>query len=347
MKTILHSVSIGIIAGLVLFRCGMAQTNQKLAQTSMQFLTVTSDARVAAMADAVTGLQTGSSAMFFNPSGMSSMENSFDIAISRTEWIADIKHYTAGFAVSPANGDYGVFGLSMQYVDYGEFIGTVVDLNSPKQYQDVSIFHLNAMAVGLGYAKRLTDQFSVGAHIQWVRQDLGQSYIPNPAPVHYDSAQGKYIDTAVYASNNLTPLVFSFGTQFRTGIKSLVFGMSVRNFSKDMQYVYESFQLPLVFTIGVSMNLFDLAPKLPLDQVLNASIDASHYRDHPEQLKIGLEYKVMNLLAVRGGYASNVDEASGWSFGVGVAQAGFAFDYAYTPYGAFDKVQRITVRFTN
>jgi len=220
-----------------------------------------------------------------------------------------------------------------------------------KGYDDVGIFKLNALAVGVGYAKSLTDRFSVGGQIRWARQDLGDSFIPNQfksVPV-LDSAghpiANLYADSAVSTTNKLTPLVFDFGTQFKTGIKSLVFGMSVRNFSGDIKYAQEGFQLPLVFTLGVSMNLMDLIGDVSLDQSLLMSIDASHYRDHPEQLKIGLEYTIMNILSLRGGYISNNDE-SGMSYGVGVAKFGFAFDYSYTPFGIFSKVQRMTARFS-
>jgi len=104
-------------------------------------------------------------------------------------------------------------------------------------------------------------------------------------------------DTSVQnTSNKLSPLVFDFGTQFRTGIKSLVFGMSVRNFSTEVKYAQEGFQAPLTFTLGISMNAMDLVGELPFDQALLVSLDASHYRDHPEQVKIGLEYKIMDIL---------------------------------------------------
>jgi hypothetical protein len=257
-------------------------------------------------------------------------------------------------AINPAKGDYGVLGFSLQYVDYGSFIGTVVRTDLDKGYQDVGLFKLYALALGVGYAKQLTDQFSVGGQIRWARQDLGESTVPNdyhqipifaPTDTAHNTVLG-YKDSMVTASNKLTPLVFDFGTQFKTGIKSLTFGMSVRNFSKEVQYVYEQFQLPLVFTLGISMNLMDLIGEVPMNQSLYMCVDASHYRDHPEQLKIGLEYKVMNLLAIRGGYMSNSDESDGLSFGVGVNQFGFAFDYSYTPFGVFDKVQRFTARFT-
>jgi hypothetical protein len=333
----------------IMFSVNYAQENQKLAQTGLGFLSVVSDARAASMAEAVTSLQTNSSSLFFNPAGMSWMENFFDISLSSNQWIADIRHYSVGIAISPFRGNYGVFGFSVQYVDYGSFIETRVNKSIEKGYDDIGIFKLNAMAIGIGYAKRLTDQFSVGGQIRWARQDLGNSYIPNEfksMPL-YDTLGNQigYRDSAITAANRVTPLIFDFGTQFKMGIKSLVFGMSVRNFSGDIQYARESFQTPLTFTIGISMNLMDILGEVSLNQVLNMSIDASHYRDHPEQLKIGLEYRIMNTLTFRGGYMTNSDE-SGLSYGVGVSKFGFAFDYSYTPFGVFDKVQRMTARFS-
>jgi len=282
------------------------------------------------------------------------MDNFIDITASNNQWIADIKHNTFSVAINPAKGNYGVLGFSMQYVDYGNFIGTRVsqDPLNLKGYDDVGIFKLCALALGVGYAKSISDQFSVGGQIRWARQDLGDSYIPNEfkrIPIYDPNDTTKtiigYTDSAVTATNKLNPLVFDFGTQFKTGVKSLTFGMSVRNFSKEIQYVYEQFQLPLVFTLGISMNLMDLFEKVALDQSLYMSIDASHHRDHPEQLKIGLDYQVLKMFSMRCGYATNSDE-SGFSFGIGASKFGFAFDYSYTSFGIFNNVQRMTVRFS-
>jgi hypothetical protein len=351
MKKKIALIILCILPGILAVNSGLAQENQKLAQTSFKFLSIVSDARAAAMGGAMTSMQSGSCALFFNPAGMSEMEKTVDLSISNNQWIADISHYTVGAAVRPAQGKYGVFGVSLQYVDFGNFIGTVVskDPSNLKGYEDVGLFKLNASAVGLGYAKQLTDRFSVGGQVRLARQDLGESVIPNEykkVPI-YDSTSTTivgYADSATTATNELRPLVFDFGTQFKTGVKSLTFGMSVRYFSKEIQYVYEQFQLPLVFTIGISMNLMDLLGDVPLNQSLLMSVDASHYRDHPEQVKIGLEYRAMNTIALRGGYVTNSDENSGLSFGLGVTKAGIAFDYSYTPFGVFDKVQRMTAR---
>ncbi len=324
-----------LLMGYLLCSSGFAQEREKLAQSGFQFLSVVSDARAAGMAEAMTSLQNGSSALFFNPAGMAEMTTMIDLSASVNQWIADIKHNTFSLAFRPAQGEYGVIGLSAQNVDYGDFIETRVssDPGDLKGYEDVKIFNLSALALGFGYAKQLTDRFSVGGQVRWVKQDLGNSWIPVTDSTSRD------------VGNELTPLVFDFGTQFKTGIKSLVFGMSVRNFSKEVKYVEEGFQAPLVFSLGLSMNMFDLLQELPLDQALYMSVDACHHRDHPEQVKLGLEYKVMNLLSLRGGYVSNNDE-NDVTYGIGISQFGFTFDYAYTPFGIFDKVHRMTARFS-
>lgn len=315
----------------------IAQQKQKLAQTGFQFLSVISDAKAAAMAEAVTSLQFGSSSLFFNPAGMSNMQSFIDVSISSNKWIADINHYTLSLAINPFDGNYGVIGFTIQSVDYGEFYGTRVNKASPLGYDDIGIFKLNAFAVGIGYAKQLSDKFSVGGQIRYVRQDLGESFIPL-INAGIDTIEQK-------VSNKLSPLVFDFGTQYKTGFKSLVFGMSVRNFSKEVKYAKEGFQAPLVFTLGISMNLLDFIGELPYNQTLYLSIDASHHRDHPEQIKVGLDYKVFNTFSLRGGYISNNFE-SGLTFGIGVSKYRFTFDYSYTPFGVFDKVQRFTARFS-
>jgi len=139
-------------------------------------------------------------------------------------------------------------------------------------------------------------------------------------------------------------VAFDFGTLFKTGIKSLAFGMSIRNFSNDIKYADEGFQLPLVFTIGASMDMMDLFEISGPEQSLYLSVDATHYRSHPEQLIIGLDYTFMSLLSIRTGYVTSNDE-DGLNFGMGISYFGLTFDYAYTPFGLFDKVQRMTIRF--
>lgn len=345
MKKVIIQSIVGFLIGCLITSGGYAEKNRKLAQSGFQFLSVISDARAAAMAEAMTSLQIGSGALFFNPAGMAEMTGMVDMTASTNQWIADITHNTFSLALSPMHGRYGVLGFSVQSVDYGEFFGTRVEKTLDQGYVDTGVFELSSIAVGMGYARRLTDRFSVGGQVRWVRQDLGESVIPKISTVE-DSLGEAVLDTSGQTvSNELTPLAFDFGTQFKTGYKSLVFGMSVRNFSKEIKYVDEGFQLPLVFNLGISMDMMDFVEDGGLEQSLVLSIDASHYRSHAEQIKIGLDYRLLDILSLRCGYITSNDE-SGFSFGMGVSYFGAAFDYAYSPFGLFDKVQRMTARFS-
>ncbi|MBN2013518.1 PorV/PorQ family protein [candidate division KSB1 bacterium] len=310
-------------------------SQNKLAQTGFQFLSVGTDARAAAMGDAFTTVEGVSSALFHNPAGMANSNFLVDLSVSHNKWIADINHSAVSMAYNPANGKYGVFGLSLMWVDYGEFLGTMVWRNGD-EYVDTGEFSPSAIAFALGYAKTLTDRFAVGGQVRRVAQSLGNSVI-----VDKESSTG--FSTK---SNVLSTLAFDFGTIFHTGVKSLAFGMSVRNFSKEVKFQDEGFQLPLTFKMGVSMNVMDFMEGIsPDDQSLNIVIDAVHPRSYSEYVNIGGEYAFRNMFILRGGYVSNHDEY-GLSYGFGVQKFGLAIDYAYTPFGVFDNVQRITARFS-
>jgi hypothetical protein len=331
---------------LVLILCTMNQSlaakNKKLAQTGFQFLSVISDGKAAAMAGAVNSLELQSSSLFFNPAGMANQSSLLDISLSNNRWIADIRHNTLTISVNPLQGRFGVLGLSIQTVDYGDkFYGTIVAPELDQGYLDTGELSPSTYSIGIGYAKALSHRFSVGGQIKKVKQEFNDLILPQ-----VDSLSVINDSTTTKRSYRLSPYAFDFGTQFKTGIKSLTFAMSVRNFSKEIKYVDEGFQLPLVFTLGISMNMMDLfSLEDPAQHSLIMSVDATHYRDHPEQLIIGIDYRMMNVLSVRGGYVSGNDEDN-INFGMGITWHGVSFDYAYTPFGVFGNVQRVTARFS-
>lgn len=341
MKRLCHFLIALLAAAFFVRADGAAQDNVKLAQTGMQFLSVVSDARAGALGNAVTTLPLGSASLFFNPAGMAE-SNLLEFCASYNRWIADIKHMAFSISVKPWDGSYGVFGLSVQTVDYGEILGTIVatDPTDRLGYIDFKDLGLSnpkpsGLAVGLGYAKSLSEQFAIGVQVRWVRQNLGDSYIPIA-----DTGSG-----TTAASNRLNPLVFDFGTLFKTGFKSLTFGMSIRNFSTEVQYVSESFELPLTITFGLSIDVMDFIGDRSLVHGLLITADAVHNRDYREQAFFGAECNLLDFLALRGGLITNSDEDR-WTFGFGVWKYGLEVDYAYTPFGVFDKVERVTLRFS-
>lgn len=323
-----------IVIGLL---TSLSYSQVKWAQTGFNFLNVSSEARASAMGDAVNSLFGYSGALSHNPATMAEMPTLLNANFSVNSWIADIKYLECNIIISPLSGDYGVIGLSFQSVDYGDLQGTEVWTNS-KGYIDTEIMKPSALAIGIGYAKMLSDRFGIGGQIRFAYQSLGKSVVPD---INTNNLRTKRNVASVAA--------FDFGTNFKTGIKSLSFGMSVRNFSKEVTYEQESFQLPLLFTVGVSANLFDFLELKGPEQSLLLSCDATHPRSHPEQLKFGAEYQFMRLVSLRGGYITNNSE-DGFTFGLGISSSGldisslgFKIDYSYAPFGVFNNVQRITV----
>jgi hypothetical protein len=298
-----------------------------------QFLSVPADARSAAMAEAVTSLEMNSRSVFYNPSCMGFMEKMSDISLSRNTWIAGIVHNNLSLSFNPFGGRWGSVGFTYRGINYGEIQGTAVCSSDPDGYILTEIITPTASSIGLSYAKRLNDRFAVGGQISRAHMDFGEMVISA-------SETGDSTTTVSYASS---PIALDFGTIYKMGIESLQFGMSVRNFSGEVKYENEGFQLPLAFTLGISADVFDFTP-LKKTHSLLVSIDATHYRERPEQIKVGLEYILMDFLALRGGFVNNSDENK-FSFGAGVSKFGFGFDYAYVPFESFDAVQMMTIRF--
>lgn len=326
----LNCRSIVILTLMALLINPAAGEDKKLGQTGFQFLSVSSDARAGAMAGAVTTLLNNSTALFFNPAGLARMEETIDVSLSRNYWIADINYLSFSGAIKPLNGKFGVFGASLSTIDYGEIQGTM-RWDNMDGYILTEEMNPMALSAGVGYAKSLTDHFSVGGQIKIAAQQLGKSVIPEG-------------DSLVVKKNLAAEYAFDFGTLYRTRFKSLVFGMSIRNFSKEVEFEKESFQMPLLFTMGISMDLMDFLPGSPVNSLI-FSVDALHPRSYPEQLKFGLEYSLANLANLRLGYHLVSDEQS-VAFGFGFNKFGLALDYAYTPFGVFDNVQRISIRFS-
>jgi hypothetical protein len=333
-------VSVMLVGALASPAFGQA----KLAQTGFNFLSVGTDARATGMGEAFTTIEGSSASLFYNPAGLARMKTAVDASINQMKWIADIKYITGGAAFAPADGDYGVIGISFMTIDYGEFKFTQVASND-KGFVDLEGWPKpKAYVIGLGYGRSLSDHFAVGGQIKYARQDLGQAVVPIYTTIAV--AGGGTRQDTTYETRDYSKgiIAFDFGTQFRTGMKSLAFGVAITNFAQEVKYERESFQLPLCFKIGLSMNLFDLVPGIGEEHVFNASVDAVHPRSYQEFVNLGGEYIFSKTIALRVGYISGHDDYD-LTAGVGVQQAGVSVDYSFMPHRIFNNIHRISVRF--
>jgi hypothetical protein len=316
---------------LLLLLCASFATGaeKKLAQTGYQFLSVNSDARAAALAGAMTTVEMGSASLFYNPATMAMMPSRFDAMASQNTWIADIKHNTFSLALNPGQNQYGVFGVTAHVVDYGEMQGTMVWAND-RGWVDTHVFQPSAILIGVGYAKALSSKFSIGSQLKYTTQQFGKSNV-------------QMTDSLITKKYMTDAIAMDFGTLFNTGFRDVTFGMTVRNFSNEIKYVEESFQLPLTFSIGLTANVMNFLPNDYPNHDLNVYVDWAHPRSYPEYMNFGLEYSFVERFFLRYGYEQNRDE-SGSNFGFGLNAFGLQFDYSYTPMKTFDDIQRFTLR---
>ena len=349
MKSHLRKITrerLRVIFFVMIIQCLVIQhstAQQKLAQSGFQFLNVGTDARATGMGEAFTTIGGSSGSMFYNPAGIAGI-TSIDLSASQMKWIADIKYLSGSAAFAPFEGKYGVIGLSFLTVDYGKFYFTRVAQNE-QGFEDIEGYtQPSAYVASLGYGRVLSDKFSVGGQVKYAYQKLGKSIVPVYTKIVVDSATVRTDTALVEKDYALSVLAFDFGTIYKTGLKSLVFGMSISNFSREIKYEVESFQLPLTFKIGLSMDLLDLVPGASEQHSLVVSVDAVHPRSYYEYLNYGGEYSFMNTIILRAGYVTHHTEYD-LSAGIGVRKFGLAVDYSYVPMKVFNDIHRISVRF--
>jgi hypothetical protein len=227
------------------------------------------------MGGAATGLEMGAASMFYNPAGMANTVGDMgDVFVSNTTWIADMSVVAAAAAY---NTQWLTVGVSFMSLDYGDVPGR--RMTAAGGVEETGNIDLASSAIGIGLAKMVTNKFQVGLTARLVSEDLGGSDVENAkeSVVSWDA-----------------------GTLYRTGLGSSVLSMSIRNFSREAKHQAGGYDLPLIFRIGVAMDLLnaDVAQAGPHGLLL--SLDALHPRDRAEEALVGLEYSLNDMVFVRG-----------------------------------------------
>ncbi|MFB6249447.1 MAG: PorV/PorQ family protein [Salinibacter sp.] len=312
---------------------------QKLAQTSMKFLAASVDPRAAALGNAVNTLEMGATSMFYNPAGMAGISGFGHFAASNMTWIANIDYTQTSVAVRPADGAYGTFGLSLRFVDYGNIQGTI-RANNQQGYIETGTVSPSAFSIGIGYANALTDRISIGGTVKFAQQSLGKSVV---------SASGGSRTTK---SNTYNTPAFDFGVRYETNFRGLTFAMNARNFSPAVRYEQNTFELPLMLSVGLSADVLRIAnpgSELLENHSLLITTEGMTPRDLPEQGRIGGEYTFMDMFSLRGGYAFPFGRVSQrWSLGAGIDLSlsedfSIGADYTFQAQNNFDGVNRVAV----
>jgi|AP45_3_1055517.scaffolds.fasta_scaffold00839_2 hypothetical protein len=328
-----HKLVILLIASLVLNTSTFAF--EKVGTTSFQFLKVMNEARATSMGEAYTSVVQNSDAMFWNPGALTEISGTYDISVSYTNWFLDTRHFN--FSLGYKTKRWGTLGLMGLMVDMGYIEETTV---SNLGFDNDGVYnpgltgeklYIGAFGLGLAYARNMTDKFSFGALLKYVKEDL-----------HYGDASSGIVD---------------IGMLYRTGYRSIKIAAVVKHFGPEVAFTQqrdsdlvpytpddssntitgEGYPLPQTFNMGISAYL--IAPDNSLlftstQHSLLVSFDLIHPRDYDQQYGIGLEYGFMDNLYLRGGYKINYDE-EGLCLGFGLKVSNYRIDYSYNDYGEY------------
>ena len=207
-------------------------------------------------------------------------------------------------------------------------------------------FSAGSYAFGLAYARALTDRFSIGCNF-------------------------KYIHEYIYHCK-ATGVAFDIGTQFKTQFNGLKIGMSISNFGSKMsmdgrdllvqvdtdpihhgnsetinaKLLTEKYDLPLMFRVGVSMDIL----KGQGNSNLILAVDALHPNDDVEYVNMGGMYVFHNMFSLSAGYKTMFadDSEEGIAFGAGfhyrlLGGIRVKLNYAYQDFGVLDDIQQFSI----
>ena len=138
--------------------------------------------------------------------------------------------------------------------------------------------------------------------------------------------------------------------RYQTGFKGFNFGMFIRNFATSIKREEIDEQLPLLFSFGAAINVLEIVDEtISNDNTLTFAVDFLHQNNYSERVNLGLEYRFLGMISLRGGYQTNRDLAS-WSGGLGLntsfSDYDIEVDYSYSRFEFFDSVNRVSLIFS-
>ena len=312
------------------------QDFDRVGQAGFQFLKLPTNARQAGMGGVISSLGYGdASSAFANPASTLDVQN-MDVFLSHVRWFADI-NYTSTAAVRNFEG-IGTIGVNLLFLDYGDMPRTE---NSPilldgeptgrsEVLTDLGTVTANNLAIGVSYARRVTDQLHFGVNAKYISETLD------------DATVGAW--------------AIDIGTVFYTGIRSLRVTMVGRNIGPDTQvaefderigYEPADIRMPVNFSFGVGYDLLEGGSQSP--HLWTLAAEFVHPNDGPEKVNVGTEYSFRNLLQLRGGYRFNYDEEGltlGGGLNVGVSGYALSLGYAYWDFGRLGATHVVSMGFS-
>jgi long-subunit fatty acid transport protein len=294
---------------------------QRTGTTSLTFLKIGNGARATGMGETFVAVSDDISSLQWNPAGLVAFKEN-GITANYTQWFVDTKlAYFGGVYHFGGSNAVGISVTSLRTEDMK--VTTEFQPTGTGEY-----FRFSDIAIGLSFARQMTEQFSFGATIKYVEEELGVLKM-----------RGVLGDLATFyrtglGTSRFAIMISNFGGQITpSGSATLVNGTTVNSFQK--------FPPPTSFQLG-----FAIEPIMDKTNRLTTAIQLNSPTDNAENINIGAEYAYRDLLFFRGGYKFNVD-AENFSAGVGLKfPISFAYanlDYSISNYRELGIAQRFSL----
>ena len=345
------------IAGFVIFFSTATSLHSqepiRVGTTSAEFLSIGFGSAGCSMGNAYVSLVNDVSGVYWNPAGLSFMEQS-QATFTYQPWLADIStFFVASGIVLPR---IGVIALGAIGVNYGEMDVTTVD----HQNGTGEMFSANDYAFTFSYGRKLAQWFGFGTSAKYVRSSIW-----------HETASAFAFDLGIIIQTSF----FSFRKNNSKGLK---IGMGLSNYGTPMKYngldllrshdelpreagnyqdtevrmETDAWELPLIFRIG-----FSLTPIMVGNHELSLAVDALHVNNNNESINMGLQYQLyapgLGRFFLRTGYRALFldDSEFGPTFGVGISKQylnskSILLDFAYRDVGILGVVPAFSVSFT-
>lgn len=261
-----------IVSGIILIGIvtipTQTQAQNRPGSTSADFLNIGVSARGEGMGGSYISIVEGAESNYYNPAALTGMDDTYSFYVNHTSWFAGINHE---FVSASYKQGYNAFGASVTALYTDE-----MNVTTPTQPSGTGeTFYSHSMRANVNYARQLTGNVSLGIAANFINIKLYEGF----------QEQAYSVDIA---------------TEYRADYRDFRFAMKIANLGSEIQFVNESYPLPVVFVFGTSINAVNTGM-----HKLVPSITAAKPNDGKPTGDIGLEYSYNDLLFLRGGY--NVD----------------------------------------
>ena len=268
---------------------------QRSGLSTLSFLKNDVNPRSLSLGGASVAINYDGYSLFNNPALITST-NAFSAAASNLVVGAGVQQsFLSG--VLPVKNSH--FGLSINSLNSGAMeVRTEFQPNGTGE-----LFYVSNNAIGLTYAKSLSDMFSMGLTIKYIYEQIAQY------TNHTAAADLGFSYKTDFKDLRFAVMVQNFGGNSTLNGDFLAVGFNRDSASIDLN----PYTVPTVFKMGLSMVPY----KSEFHSVLVIA-ELNHPNDNAENFRIGAEYNYRDLLFARAGIKLSVEGQRLPSFGIGL-----------------------------